>query len=61
MIMWTVFGEMKPVLWNLLVLGTHHEAERTGVDVGVIHTAVHFIGIVPVFRAVMFMTERLCL
>lgn len=51
--------EQMMTVWTLL--GTHHEAERTGVDVGVIHAAVHFIGVVPVCRALVFMTEPLCL
>lgn len=38
-------------------LGTHHETKRTGVDVGVIHTAVHFVSIVPVCRALVFVTK----
>lgn len=51
MIAWTVFG------FN--ITGTHHKTKRTGVDVGVIYAAVHFIGIVPVCRALVFMTEPL--
>lgn len=54
--MMTVFREMDPVLCHT----TNHEAQRTGVDVGMIHTAVHFIGIVPVCRALVFVTEPLC-
>lgn len=48
-------------LKSLLLVGlfatTHHETKRAGVDIGVIHTAVHFIGAVPVCWALVFMAE----
>lgn len=46
-----------PLLLVGLFARTHHETKRTGVDIGVIHTAVHFIGTVPVRGALVFVTE----
>lgn len=37
--------------------GTHHETKRAGVDVCVVHAAVHFVGTVPVRRALVLMAE----
>lgn len=39
---------------------TDHEAEGTGVDVGMIDTAVQLICVVPVCRAFVVMTEPFC-
>lgn len=37
--------------------GTHHESQGAGVDVGVIHATVDFIGTVPVRRALVLVAE----
>lgn len=37
--------------------GTHHESQGTGVDVGVIHAAVDFVCTVPVWWALVLVTE----